>query len=127
VATPRYVISGGRQGACVKYHAAVETKRSLWVSFAFREKHPSLAAVVDACTAGSKWKLLATRAEFAAAVQKSMGGRATAGKAVLALVVKSELCPVFNQLGCVFLSDTFLDCIGFALPAEPLILSGRGS
>ena len=127
VAHPRYVISGGRRGACVKYHAAVETKRSLWISEDFRAKHATLADIVDACCAGSKWKLLVSRAEFAATVSRSMRGKATAGKSVLALVAKAELSPLFQQLGCVFLADTFLDVDGSARPAGPLSTPGMNS
>ena len=56
-----------RVGSCVKFKAALQTRRWLFVSRVFREKHAGVWAIIDAAASAdiSKWKLI-SRAQFLA-------------------------------------------------------------
>lgn len=76
----------------------------------FRESHPVLASILDHAVADpvSKWKTLDTRAEFAGATARAVGTHRP--KDVIALVHKSEMTPLYEQLS-VFMAATFLEFI----------------
>lgn len=73
VAVPRFISSGGLQGAALVYKAATRTKRFVWISSRFTQQHPTLDALLRACAfgRGSKWTTTSSPVEFGAAVLRT--------------------------------------------------------
>ena len=99
----------GTNGACVKYDAALATKRILWVSACFRESNPGIwLLILEAMSChANKWKLLDAPEAYAGAKVNAIKGNRSAE--VLALVTADEA--VANPLPHVFVAHTFLDFI----------------
>ena len=66
IADSEFVSSSGRRGVGLKYDSAIRSKRAVWLSARFQEKHPVLASLVQSAakSTGSRWRLLGTRAAY---------------------------------------------------------------
>ncbi len=88
VATPEYLTSVGARGLIVAYNAAVANHRTVWVSSAFADTHPTLCKILETAVAlhQSSWTWFAGSAdEFAQRV-----GRTRACREILGLVTMAE-------------------------------------
>ena len=75
IATPEFVMSDGKSGACIAHEpAAIAQRRFVWVSQAFVAAHPRISALVQAAASlpASKWQMLETQAKFLAHEAKGL-------------------------------------------------------
>ena len=96
------------RGASVRYHAAVLTKRFVWVSQAARDAHPGLwRCILESlnAVANHKWTLLPSAERFCE--EKAKAERAKRSPQVIALCAAGE----GNGLPHVFQHAAFLDFI----------------
>ena len=66
IVSPLYLASGGKQGSCLSFQAAVRSKRFVWISNDWESTRPNLMKVINSAlqTEGSKWERLESRQDF---------------------------------------------------------------
>ena len=82
-----------KQGACIKYHQATATRRRVWLSPQFEERHASLACIIRAAveSPGSCWNMIPSKADFITAATTAIGrGRACEVPGVVASTKPKE-------------------------------------
>ena len=99
----------GKKCICLKYQAAISTRRKLWCSHAFRAQSPDLWLLLqDHChQPASRWRLLGTPDEFVTA--RTAAGRRTS--MVSGLVLEAEALQPATRIKHVFSNHAFLDFV----------------
>lgn len=101
-----YIVSGGSKGACLNYNPVVSfSKKSVWTSAGWAEKHPALLAVLETAVAlpCSKWSFfVGSNVEFVTRVMTQQKQQ------LLGLVTTSERRGFPQNFEPVFTANHFL-------------------
>lgn len=113
IGTSKYILSGGRSGACVKYERALSSKRFIWVSPGFCTVHPDTTVILEECmrSPGTQWKKLGSQLEFVRRSYKVFSTGRLKSVLGLATLAEKRCSPVLRGLGNVFDSRAFLTFI----------------
>lgn len=65
VVNRRALVSNGESGVFLKYKAAIEMRRGVWLSDSFRQRHPEISAIIEHAISlpQSRWRMLGSDGE----------------------------------------------------------------